>query len=740
MGLKEQHLYEFGPFRLQPGEHLLLRNGQVISLAPKVFDTLLVLVQNSGHLLDKDELLRLIWPDTFVEEGSLTKNVFVLRKILEEGQGGKEYIETIPKRGYRFVAPVREVREPIVKGPKEGESSLFSSDTPQPGRIGRSEGNAGLTAEPVVGGGRVLSPAGPHRRVVWMAGLLVVLLIGAVATWRVRLRVPSSSTPPTSPMKIVPLTSLVGNESQPSFSPDGNQIAFVWSGEKNDNADIYVKLIGSESQLRLTTDPAEDTSPVWSPDGRSIAFLRQSATERGVYILPSLGGPARKLASVNAINRLAWFLDGKSLALVDRDSPEAPFSIFWLSKETGEKRRLTFPPAQAFGDLNPAISPNGETLAFIRCSSGSECDLYLMPSGGGEVRKLTDLNINIRFSGGVAWSADGGQIIFFNGPRGNLWRLSVSGGVPEPIGAAGQGVGGLTLRGNRLAYAQETVDWNIWQVDLKGSKSLGQRPAPVITSTRFDDSPQFSPDGKKIVFASDRSGTTEIWLCDRDGQNPVQLTSFDGPLTGTPRWAPDGRQIAFDTRSQGNPDVWVLSLDGGQPRRLTTEPSEDAVPSWSRDGRWVYFGSNRSGRRQIWKMPAEGGPAVQLTKDGGFEGFESLDGKFFYYAKGQDMPGIWRIPVEGGEETLVLDEHKAGYWRSWAVGDKGIYFATAEVPAHPLIEFYSFATGKVTLVSRLDKPIPRGVPGLSVSPDGRWLLFTQRDQIGSDIMLMENFR
>jgi Tol biopolymer transport system component len=312
--------------------------------------------------------------------------------------------------------------------------------------------------------------------------------------------------------------------------------------------------------------------------------------------------------------------------------------------------------------------------------------------------------------------------------------------VPEPIAAVGQGVGGLTLRGNRLAYEQFALDRNIWQLDLKGSKSLDQGPVPVITSTRNDDSPQFSPDGKKIVFASTRSGTSEIWLCDRDGQNSFQLTRFDGPVTGTPRWAPDGRQIAFDSRSQGNPDIWIVSSDGGRLRRLTTEPSEDIDPSWSRDGRWVYFGSNRSGRLQIWKMPAERGPAVQLTKGGGFEGFESLDGKFLYYAKGRDVPGIWRIPVEGGEETLVLNEHKAGTWRSWAVSDKGIYFATAEVPAHPLIEFYDFATGHVTLVCKLDKPIPSGFPGLSISPDGRWLLFTQRDQIGSDIMLMENFR
>ena len=163
------------------------------------------------------------------------------------------------------------------------------------------------------------------------------------------------------------------------------------------------------------------------------------------------------------------------------------------------------------------------------------------------------------------------------------------------------------------------------------------------------------------MFVSTRSGTTEIWLCDRDGQNQVQLTSFDGPCDRYAALGPDGRQIAFDTRSQGNPDIWIVSLRWRPPAPLTKEPSEDIDPSWSRDGRWIYFGSNRSGRLQIWKMPAEGGLAVQLTKDGGFEGFESPDGKFFYYAKGRAMAGIWRIPVEGGKETLVLDEHKAGF-------------------------------------------------------------------------------
>src|SRR5262249_33989132 len=157
--------------------------------------------------------------------------------------------------------------------------------------------------------------------------------------------------------------------------------------------------------------------------------------------------------------------------------------------------------------------------------------------------------------------------------------------------------------------------------------------------------------------------------------NPLQLLDRGAYLTGTPRWSPDGRWIAFDSRSndwgrEGNADIYLISAEGGQPRRLTTEPSEDVAPSWSRDGKWIYFGSTRSGSMQIWKVPVEGGQAaVQVTRQGGFEGFESKDGKLFYYAKGRNLPGIWQVAVGGGEEEFLFDNNKAGYWRLWTVAE-----------------------------------------------------------------------
>jgi Tol biopolymer transport system component len=210
--------------------------------------------------------------------------------------------------------------------------------------------------------------------------------------------------------------------------------------------------------------------------------------------------------------------------------------------------------------------------------------------------------------------------------------------------------------------------------------------------------------------------------------------------SGSPRWSPDGRQIIYDSVAEGSADIYVINAEGGQARRLTTDPSEDIVPSWSHDGQWIYFCSSRSGSLQIWKMPAAGGPAIQITKQGGFDNVESPDGRFLYYAKGRGVPGIWRVPVKGGAEVPVLDHRQAGYLRHWAVVERGIYFATAEDPVHPLIEFFNFATGQITPVARIEKQIPTGLSGLAVSPEERKLIYSQNDQIGGDIMLLENFR
>lgn len=708
MEKKPRHLYEFGAFRLDADERLLLRAGEVVALAPKTFDVLLALVEQSGHLLEKEELLKTVWPDSFVEENNLADNISKLRKALGEGENGYKFIETVPKRGYRFVGDVRRVSDAALPPIEEYPQSA-----------------------PLTG------PVKDHRIGSFLRRAVSVIALGILA-FGVYKFIARSERIATGP-KIIPVTSLPGSESQPVFSPDGNQIAFVWDGLQENNSDIYVKLIDVGEPLRLTTNPAPDLNPVWSPDGRYIAFTREGE-ESGVYLVPALGGAERKMTDIFRERpvyklSLSYSPDGKYLAIADRSALMEPFSIFLLSTVTGEKRRLTIPPTGPHGDDTPAFSPDGQNLAFLRSFTMGLKDLYVMSLAGGEATRLTFGNKMIE---GITWTADSCEIIYSSG---SLWKVAVAGGALEPLPVFAPNLfqAAISRQGNRLAWRQDMNDLNLWRREINPATGKAEAPVKLIASSAWDGAPQYSPDGQRIAFASSRMGSTEVWISDRNGEKPFQLTNR-GSTSSTPRWSPDGRLIAFDSLEEGQWDVYLVSSDGGTPRRFTTETAEDSCPSWSRDGQWIYFGSARSGSRQIWKMPAAGGEAMQITKQGGYEGFESPDGKYFYYTKARRTAGIWRILVTGGEETLVLDQHKAGYWRYWAVTEQGLYFATAEAPARPVLEFFNFATGRITPVATLDKQIHGGIWGMTVSPDGRSILYSQYDQRGSDIMVMENFR
>jgi Tol biopolymer transport system component len=577
------------------------------------------------------------------------------------------------------------------------------------------------------------------RRLSLLAAALALMVGGPI--WFYASRYSAKSSLP--PMKYVSITSFPGWEGNPAFSPDANQIAFDWGGEKNDNTDIYVMPIGSEKPLKLTTDPAADYGPTWSPDGRQIAFVRASESEFSMYTVPALGGTERKLLSLGPNANwsdngptLDWSSDGRYIACVEKRSRQEPSNIFLFSPETGAKRAVTSPAAPDLGDGDPVFSPDSQTVAFIRRASSHSRDIYIVSVTGGEPKRLTFDNVPLWRS---AWTGDGREIIFSSTRAGgdfSLWRISASGGTPErlAVGSHWVPIVAISRKGNRLAYVQWSGDFNIYRIEVSDSTGSSHLPVKLTPSTRLDYSPQYSADGKRIVFQSDRSGSQEIWICDSDGSNPVQVTSL-GKFAGSPRWSPDGQQIAFDIHAEGRGDIYVISAEGGLSRPLITDDSDDTEPSWSRDGRWIYFASNRTGERQVWKVPSEGGEPVQVTRQGGGLAFESPDGKYVYYVK--HAPGIWRMPVDGGEEVEVFDSIKSEY--NWAVVNDGIYFIDPDANDGVAINFFDFATRKVKEVAMLGKVDILG-SGIAVSPDRRQIIYAQSDQSGGDIMLVENFR
>jgi Tol biopolymer transport system component len=357
----------------------------------------------------------------------------------------------------------------------------------------------------------------------------------------------------------------------------------------------------------------------------------------------------------------------------------------------------------------------------------------------GEPRQLTPFkNVN----SDPVWTPNGLEIIFASGLSGSassLWRVQASGtGEPEQLPFAGTSVFSPTISriGNRLAYVQLQGDNNIWRLSLSGSAVARGPAVQLIASTRDEESAQYSPDGKRIAFESKSGGPQGIWISDADGSHAVELFSRAGAACGTPRWSPDGQRIAFDFGPEGNTDVYVMRASGGEPTRLTTDSAIDTPASWSRDGNWIYFASNRTGRYEVWKVPGRGGEAVQVTRNGGETAFESPDRSSLYYTKGYfRSSALWKKPLSGGDESQVLPSVS---WRDFTLTNDGLYFVPEPgVLGKSSIQFVSFATSKVKTVAPLS-----GSPmeGLSVSPDGRSLVFSQFDQGGSDLMLVENFR
>jgi Tol biopolymer transport system component len=591
------------------------------------------------------------------------------------------------------------------------------------------------------------------KRLAWVITLAITVLVAIL--WLVQ----SAKTPEASP-NTVPLITYPGLVGEATFSPDGNEVAFVWNGEKQDNFDIYVKLIGTTgAPLRLTSDAAYDSNPAWSPDGRYIVFIREMPNGKGaVLLIPALGGPERKVAEVSRGSQrgpaysslvgreLTWLADGKSLVVSDRGSSlTEPSALFLVSIETGEKHRLTSPPAQVlYGDSEPAFSPDGRTLAFTRIVDGGIRDLYLLPFSDthmplGEPRELAFGN---RDAQSPTWSADGREIIFSDG--GLMWTVipSSMGGTAKPQRLdVGEGTDpAISRHGRRLAYTHVFSHSSIGRIPLfhanLGKPLNAVSARPLISSTRDESSPEYSPDGKRIAFVSSRSGDGEIWVCDSDGSNAVQLTYLGGPFLDRARWSPDGERLAFDSTAAGQWDIYVVGANGGKVQRMTKDPANDGNPSWSRDGRWIYFDSARTGVQQIFKIPADGGEAIQVTRDGGFAPVESADGKFVYYTKGLFGTSLWKIPVEGGEAVKILDGLST--FHNVAIVETGVYFVPTASGSS--LKFLSFATNTISPIATLDKPLEFSEAGLSVSPDKRWILYTFFDQAGSELMLVEKFR
>ena len=717
-------IYQFGEWRLDPAERLLQHNGATVPLTPKVFETLLLLVENGGKLVTKDEFMKRVWPDTFVEDLALVQNISQIRKVMN---GHGPVIETVSKRGYRLLIPVSQSAD---SGPGRA-----MNQTPAVGR----EGPEAAEPSPLSAGSKSVEPA-RGRRILLVAGLAVVILgaVGLLLWGTPSLKKFAGPHSTIAEPVILPIISLPGEQRMPALSPDGDRVVFVWQAPEVAQSGVYVAVVGNQSKIRLTTNAA-DQWPAWSSDGRYIAFERYAGRKVSIYLEPALGGAERLLHSGEhspwwGPEGLSFSPDGKWLAFADWTPETQQSFIKLIALDGSESRTLTSPPT-GFRDAAPVFSPTGDRIAFVRSTGPIFVDeIFIVPVTGGTPQQITFERRRI-YSAPV-WTKDGQELLFPSNRAGmeSLWRIPVGGGTPAAIPGAGPGADhpSLSFTTGELAYEYIVQDENVWRMEIHNHASSGAPPRALLSQRTHNLMPQLSPDGTKIAFESGRSGYEEIWMSDADGSNPTQVTHLER-YSGSPRWSPDGKALAFDFRSDPHTSVYVVELPNGAPHSLVSSPDADnVVPSWSGNGRWIYFASNRGSKDfHLWKVRAEGGMPIQVTRNSGFMAFESRDGRSVYYSR-LTQPGIWNVPVDGGAERLACPDPEPDDWANWAVSDDGIYFMNSRPGLAADIKFMEFSSGKISLVGKTEKP---SFFGLTLSSDKKALIYSQRDRDEHDIVM-----
>lgn len=745
---------KFGPFAADLYTHEIWKHGVKIKLVGQPFEVLAILLNRPGELVTREELHERLWPgDTFVDfDHGLNAAVNKLREALSDSVETPRYVETLPRRGYRFIATVERKNAETPEGRAAAPAAApppaeVAAPIPRPA-IFRDSGEAQFAGRP--------------RRLLLFGSLAAALVILTFATfigaaWIKHHDFSGAVTGSTrvASQRIRPLTGLADETSEPAFSPDGNYVAFRRQSDKPGVSGIYVKAVGGD-EFRQITNIGGDCCPAWAPDGQTIAFSRfADNNDIGIFLAPvlksaempvevkgqklnlTLHGGEKRLDTQGVFPKrgeLSWAPDGKSLVFASTSG------IALLSLEDSTVHRLTAPPPLA-EDWGPSFSPDGSRILFVRNSPNDiPEELFSVPRTGGEITRICAEHS--RVLGPPQWSMDGQSIVYASelGGHPGLWRVPAEGkDAPAQINDSGW-YPAISRRGYRLAYQRITHSLNIWELalNLPGQDESHKEQKILVPATSETDQgpgPQISPDGEKLAFMSDRSGTMEIWTSDRDGSNPVQLTAVGN--AGTPRWSPDSDAVVFDATGRNGAKIYKIKLGSSEPQLLTPDESENRCPSWSHDGKWIYFASTRSNGYQVWKIPVEGGTPVQITKEGGHAALESADGKTLYYAKNAYAnPEIWQVPVNGGAEKPVSAQVRPYMWASWSVTDRGIVFAGPSVRGRPLLRLYEPASRRLTDLGEINT-----VPfWIGVSRDAKTAVFDQPGWQQSQIMLVENFR
>lgn len=757
MGSERQPInYQFGVFEFSSNTGELRKNGIIVRLAPQPALVLKMLVAQNGGIVSREELQQEVWKgDTIVDfELGLNRCVARIRSVLSDDADTPRYVETIPRLGYRFIAPVKIVPVPQRQGiqaaaPVAAPASKFQAALAPEAAPEVVPQASKLPAPPPVDTppqGPSRSPGRKWRRLLFY-GLPVAVLIFVALFWS-RYFARSRTVQLRSDYSVGPLFSEPGQTASPSFSPDGSKVVFSWNGSRQDNFDLYVRSIGTPDVTRLTKEPETDYNPAWAPDGKSIAFCRSGAHNgSSIWLISLSDGAERKLidvpwTAVVGSRFLTWSPDSRRLVFAGSVHEDKTSGLVEMDVATGATHYLTEARAGSV-EMHPAYAPDGHAIAFVRDIARGISRILVLPMKpeGGAAGPPVPLSWPGFESSNVArptWTPDSSHLLFASNRNSEqyLWIAEAEqGAAPQLLSTLGPGLmdAAISSTGD-LAMVRERLDIDIFKLDIDRLRRRDS-PAtvPVVNSNRRETYPSVSPDGSKLAFESNRTGFTEIWTSNVDGTNPTQITNMGHPITGSPTWSPDGRTIAFDSRAGGVPRIYLVPAAGGKVEPLTASNEMSVTPAWSPDGAWIYFTSDRTGRPEIWRISPGGGTPQQISSTGGFSPSSSSGKLLLYSANRSWITTLKSMNLETHEEkALATDAVRRSYF---AAGD-GVYYIASRAGDHYSLNFIPSGGGVPVTLYEFPR---RTAEGMGMSRDGHSLFFGEAEQANTDLQLVRDF-